>query len=228
MGLGCCVAAIYFAASAALDRPDVLRLGAEAATSPLSQADYSVDPEQARRPPLNPQIFGAIAVDEDALRDADGAGGAPPDGQPPSGAAGSSDDRARSATNTPRPNATDPPDDESTGTPTAKPEATATRTPRPEPTPTNTENPKPTETNTPEPEPTSTKTPPHTATKTPTPTKTPKHAPTATDTPQTEPPPTNTPTRCRKADLGTNQHGNGNNGKRRACPTPTPTLSTPG
>jgi hypothetical protein len=228
LGLCCCVAAIYAAAGAALERPDVLRLEASADTASVVTADYSVDPEQARRPPLNPQIFGAIAVDENALDDSPTPAPARPE------AGDGTEDAADPSTPRPRANAVTPDptqpladtpgtDPASTSTPRTKP--TATKSPKPEPTATHP--PEPTHTrppaHTPTKTPTSTKTPvptkPAVPTKTPSPTKTPKLDPTATKTPL--PIPTiKIPWRCRTAETGDHQ-GKDNNRKRR-CATPTP------
>ncbi len=157
LGVGACVAAIYGAAGAALERPAVLRIDVAVASG--GTADYSTDGVQASRPPLDPEILGAIASDESAL--------ARPEGSPSTGT--SSPERASGrtieprATITPPPTATSAPTDTPEPKPspssTTEPELTATDTPEPEPTPTDTPQPEPTPTNTPKHEPSPTSTP---------------------------------------------------------------------
>jgi hypothetical protein len=223
-GLGCCIGAIYFAAGAALERPDVLRI--DGASASIESADYSADEQQATRPRLNPQIFGAIAVDENALNIGEGGvpGDAPSDARPPGvqresgGPTATPSPAARSQTNTPEPTPTRTPKSEPTATNTPKPGPSATDTAEPEPTRTPTPEKKPTETNTVEPTPT--KTPQHepTSTKTPSPTKTPK--------PTKTPAPTRTPRPCRIPDIDKHRLGNDHRGddwlRRHRCATPTP------
>ena len=206
-GWGCalcaCVAAIYLAAGAALQRPEVLRIdGATAASG--EHADYSADRHLAARAPLNPRIISAIVADgasrDSASDDSSGEGGA------------ASPDRTPVSTRTPR---------VASSTPAAEP----TDDPSTRPTVTNTTEPKPTKTR--EPEPTATSTPEPKPTDTPEPTDTPSPRPTKTPDPTDTPKPTATPRKCRTPELGNLQHESGaqgsKNGKSRRCPTPTPT-----
>jgi outer membrane biosynthesis protein TonB len=150
LGLGACIAAIYVAAGAALERPDLLRIEAAMATG--SGADYSADERQVVLPPLDPQIIDAIASDEAALaRAEDGLAPIAPTPTPRRAAP------TRTPTRTPEPVPTDTPVPEPTATRTPEPEPTATDTP--EPTATDTPDPTPTATDTPEPTPSATATP---------------------------------------------------------------------
>lgn len=192
-GVAACVAAIYFAAGAALHRPDALRINGAAAASSGPHADYSADDRTATRAKLDPEIIGAIIADE--------AGGNAETGATNDDAAALDIDPlpTRASLGAPAPTVHVEP------TRTAAPPPTATDTPAPEPTATHTREAEPTPTATQEPEPEPTDAP------EPDPTETPKPEPTATATPRG----------CPTPELGglKNEH---NNGKRRRCPTPTP------
>jgi outer membrane biosynthesis protein TonB len=136
------IAALYAAATLALERPRLLRIDAAAAST--LRADYSVDARSLPlRPPLDPAIVGAAAADERALD---------PDAPAPVARPTPSATPLPSATPTTPPTATFEPAPTSTDTP--EPPPTPTATPEPAPSPTSTLEPEPTDT--PEPKPTRT------------------------------------------------------------------------
>jgi outer membrane biosynthesis protein TonB len=187
-----CVAAIYAAAGAALERPDVLRIDAAAAASG-PRPDYSADERGAARPQLDPGILAAILSDQAAI-DADAA---PWPTATPALSQLQTSDEASGTTLEPAE--------------TPDPEPTPSFTPRPQPTHTHTPEPDPTDT--PKPEPTDTAVPEPTKTATPLPTKTPKHEPTPTATPRK----CRTPELTDHHKDNSSEHS-----KRGRCPTPTP------